>query len=91
MVNRVLQCLVAALLAIDMAIQVGIFSIPYCLNPSWGMNARWSISGRVGAMAAKGWFFGLVMQNLIDEIPCFGKGHCARAARTDNSLSELGA
>lgn len=41
-----------------------------------------TISSRVGRNAVAGRRWALILEKLIDAIPCFGKGHCRRAIGT---------
>ena len=90
MIKRVAQSFVGFWLAIDMLVQTTIWGLLYIINPAWQFDARWTISGRCGAMAAKGWRIGIILADFIDDIPCIGPGHCARAAQTDLKLEAIG-
>ena len=87
MIRRLLQAIIAGLICLDMAGQWLLFVLPYVLF-NYPMNPRWTISGQAGRLAANGFPY---LADLIDDMPWFGKGHCARAFGIDQTLLELGA
>ena len=84
--RRFLQAIVAGLMCLDMTAQWIIFCVPFVLF-GYPMQARWTISGQSGKLAINGFPY---LANLIDDMPWFGKGHCARAYQTDQEILALG-
>ncbi len=88
MINRLLQCLLVLALVLDEGAQVIVRLLPYSLFGVWKPSPRWTISGFLGAMSAKGKPWAIFCAGLVDDI--FGKGHCARAAATDEKADPNG-
>ena len=87
MIRRFLQAIVAGLMCLDMTAQWVIFCIPFVLF-NYPMQPRWTISGQAGKLADDGFPY---LADLIDDMPWFGAGHCARAYQMDQAILELGA
>lgn len=85
MLRRLMQALLALAICLDMSAQTAIMFLPFVLFGT-AINPRWTISGQCGKLAAHGlpW-----LADLIDDIPCFGPGHCARAYAFDAKFSAI--
>lgn len=85
MLYRLAQSTVGILLALDMLAQSILWFLPSVL---FGVqaNPRWTISGRAGWLAAHGFPW---LADLIDDMPWFGAGHCARSYAFDAEIAAL--
>ena len=79
---RLLRCLVALLLGLDMMVETLILSPVYVLTGRAKPNGRLSISGMIGWAAAKGYWWGRLIAPVIDAI-MMNRQHCAEAAKAD--------
>jgi hypothetical protein len=88
MLKRLAYCIVAFLLNIDMACQTLILSPVYIVTGHWKPNARLTISGFFGWAQSKGYAWGRIGAEIIDDI-MFNRKHCAEAFVLD-SVFEVG-
>jgi len=86
LVNRLIVCLIALAMGVDLIVQTLALSLIYVPFAILKPNPRRSISGLMGWAAARGYRWGRIGAAWIDGI--FGTGHCARSAAFDQTFNE---